>query len=112
MIYRDERERCPRCGTDLLDARAGLACGTCAGIWISATSLQEMVTYMQMPPEPRDLPGEVVPRQPMPCPRCTEPMQTLLVLDVAIDACGKQHGIWFDVHELALVLLRSARRPE
>jgi Zn-finger nucleic acid-binding protein len=110
-MYRDARTLCPRCGTDLLDAKAGLACATCTGIFISGASLQEMVTYMQIPPSPRELPGEAVTRQPLPCPHCTEPMQTLVILEVAVDACGKHHGMWFDVHELALVLLRSARRP-
>ena len=110
MIYRDEREQCPRCGTELLDARAARGCSTCGGLWIGVADVQEMAQTMQIPPEPVELPFAMDQRQPLSCPGCRDPMRTLLLYDVPIDSCMK-HGVWFDAQELALVLLRAAKRP-
>jgi Zn-finger nucleic acid-binding protein len=111
VAYRDEHERCPRCGTDLVDAVVGYACTACQGIWISPASVQEMAIQMQTPPALIDLPFEEVGRaETLACPTCRESMQTRELFEVAIDVCAK-HGIWFDARELALVLLRSARKP-
>ena len=43
------------------------------------------------------------------CPVCDEKMLTITIYDVPIDMCAKRHGVWFDAHELALVLMRSVR---
>ena len=109
MIYRDGREKCPRCGVELVYQRAGASCGSCAGLWISVEGLQEMTSNMQSPPEPAELPWEGDARQALPCPRCTEPMDTRTLHGVPIDICAKRHGVWFDAHELGSVLLRSAK---
>jgi Zn-finger nucleic acid-binding protein len=108
MAYRDEHERCPRCGTDLIDAVVGVACTQCQGICISPASVQEMAIEMQIPPAIVELPLEDDPRDAIACPTCREGMQTRKLFEVQIDVCPK-HGIWFDARELALVLLRSAR---
>ena len=108
MIYRDSTEQCPRCGTDLIDARAARGCESSGGLWIGAGDVQEMVQQMQNPPVPLQLPFQLDSRQPLPCPTCTELMRTMLLYDVPIDACTK-HGVWFDAQELAKVLLRAAR---
>jgi Zn-finger nucleic acid-binding protein len=108
VAYRDEHERCPRCGIDLIDAVVGVACAQCQGIWISPASVAEMAIQMQIPPTVIDLPFEEDPRAAIACPTCREAMQTRKLFDVQIDVCPK-HGIWFDARELALVLLRSAR---
>lgn len=108
MIYRDEREKCPRCGVDLSHHRTGASCGSCGGTWLTVESLQDMTSNMQTPPEPAVLPWGTESRQPLPCPRCTEAMDTRTLHGVSIDVCGKRHGIWFDPNELATVLLRSA----
>lgn len=111
MAYRDEHERCPRCGTDLIDAVVGLACVGCRGLWISPADVEEMAINMQMPPGPVDLPLDVDPsrRQPLACPTCREGMDLFLIYQVQIDVC-ETHGIWFDANELATVLLRAARQ--
>ncbi len=109
MIYRDELEQCPRCGTELIDARAARGCATCGGLWIGVGDVQEMVQQMQLPPEPMTLPFEDDPRPPLSCPSCKEAMRTLNLYAVPIDACQK-HGIWFDAKELALVLMMSAKQ--
>jgi Zn-finger nucleic acid-binding protein len=109
VAYRDEHERCPRCGTDLIDAVVGVACAQCQGIWISPASVSQMVADMQVPPFPVQLPLVDDPRESIACPTCREGMLTRKQLDVEIDLCVK-HGIWFDARELALVLLRSARK--
>lgn len=109
--YRDQREKCPRCGTDLIDAAIAGTCAQCNGIWLGAGSLHEMVAQMQVPPEPVTL--QLVPhdREKLSCPTCRDPMDTRMLYAVEIDLCSK-HGIWFDARELALVLLRAAKRPD
>ncbi len=110
MIYRDELEHCPRCGTELIDARAARGCGTCGGLWIGVGDVQEMMQQMQTPPEPMQVPFERVMREPLRCPSCRDEMETHDLYGVPIDVCTK-HGIWFDAKELALVLFRSAKKP-
>jgi Zn-finger nucleic acid-binding protein len=110
VIYRDELERCPRCATDLIDARAARGCSQCGGLWIGVGDVQEMVQQMQIPPEPMDLPFEIDRRAPLACPSCHEAMQTLNLYSVPIDSCTK-HGIWFDAKELAMVLLLAVKKP-
>lgn len=110
-LYRDELEQCPRCGTELIDAGAARGCNTCTGLWIGIGDVQEMATQMQMPPEPVTLGTVEDRRAPLPCPSCKQPMRTVLLYQVPVDLCGKNHGVWFDANELALVLLRSVRKP-
>lgn len=110
MAYRDEHERCPRCGSELIDAVVGAACDGCHGLWITVASVAEMAANMQIPPMPVDLPLTGDPRERIPCPTCREPMLTRKLFAVPIDLCDR-HGMWFDGRELALVLLRAARRP-
>jgi len=109
MIYRDELEQCPRCGTELIDARAARGCATCGGLWIGVGDVQEMMQQMQSPPEPMQVPLERTSRKQLPCPSCKEAMETHDLYAVPIDLCPK-HGIWFDAQELAMVLFASARR--
>ncbi|MEO7093452.1 MAG: zf-TFIIB domain-containing protein [Polyangiales bacterium] len=110
MIYRDELEQCPRCGTELIDARAARGCATCGGLWIGLGDVQEMMQQMQNPPEPMQVPLERVARAPLSCPSCKEAMETHDLYAVPIDLCPK-HGVWFDAKELAMVLLASAKSP-
>jgi Zn-finger nucleic acid-binding protein len=110
MAYRDEREQCPRCKLDLIDASVARACSKCNGLWISAGSVHEMVASMQVPPEPVQLHLESQARTPLACPTCKEGMDTRVLYGVEIDLCTR-HGIWFDGRELATVLLRAARKP-
>jgi Zn-finger nucleic acid-binding protein len=111
MAYRDERDRCPRCGIDLTDAVVGIACTQCRGLWIAAGDVAVMAATMQTPPIPVPLPLVDDPRRELlPCPSCRESMVTRKLYDVPIDLCTK-HGIWFDAHELGMVLFRAARRP-
>jgi Zn-finger nucleic acid-binding protein len=110
MAYRDEYEHCPRCRAELTDAVVGLACASCRGIWIKPASVQEMVTRMQLPPEPIELrfatDGN---RESLRCPTCGDGMKQVALYSVPIDVCDR-HGIWFDAEELATVLLRAAPR--
>ena len=59
----------------------------------------------RVPPELR---WSVATRAALPCVACATPMQTLALFDVPVDRCPG-HGIWFDVDEMAIVLLRSQR---
>ncbi len=42
------------------------------------------------------------------CPTCSEPMTPTSIHRVELDSCGKGHGVWFDVDELRIALLRVA----
>ncbi len=110
-MYRDERQVCPRCSADLIDAGSGLACVACRGTWISAEIVQEMATTMQVPLAPFDLPWEEQARDALSCPTCQKPMRTMMLYSVPVDLCGKNHGVWFDARELGAVLMLSARKP-
>lgn len=101
------RDRCPRCGTELVDAGAARACTGCRGLWLGLGSLDEMVIQMQPTPARITLEMVAEERTPMACPQCSEPMRTVSLYGVAIDACGKRHGVWFDANELGALLLRS-----
>jgi Zn-finger nucleic acid-binding protein len=107
VTYRDQREQCPRCGTDLIDAAIAGTCTQCNGIWLGAGSLHEMINQMQIPPAPVEL--QLVPhdREQLACPSCKTPMDTRRLYGVDIDLCTK-HGIWFDARELAVILVRAA----
>jgi len=108
MAYRDEHERCPRCGIELVDAVIGVACSQCRGLWIQPSSVFEMANNMRMPPEPVELPFTVDGnREQLRCPTCRDGMRLISLYQVQIDICDK-HGIWFDANELAAVLMRSA----
>ena len=103
MIYRDEHEQCPRCGTDLTQAGSVRACGACQGLWVEEEVLVAMAANMFAPA--RRVPIPLVPhaRQPLPCPNCRDPMGTWTLHRVSIDRCAT-HGLWFDRDELQVVL--------
>lgn len=67
--------------------------------------MHERVGKMQerVPPELR---WSIAMRDPLPCVACAAPMETLALFEVPVDRC-RGHGIWFDVDEMAVVLLRS-----
>ena len=103
MIYRDELECCPRCGTDLVQAGSVRACAACQGLWVEEEMLVAMAANMFAPA--RRVPIPLVPqsRPPLPCPICRDAMGTWTLHAVAIDRCAS-HGLWFDHHELQIVL--------
>ena len=103
-MYRDAHDKCPRCGVDLLDARAARGCPNCRGLWIELGSLAAMVRDMVEVYVPIALPFEPHDRQPLPCPHCSAPMATWRLFRVDVDRC-EHHGVWFDPDELAQVLL-------
>lgn len=111
MMYRDNSDLCPRCGTPLVQAGAARGCEGCRGVWLSAEHVRDMAASMQTPPAPVDLAGTKENAQALPCPDCTEPMETVRTFGVAIDVCKKRHGIWFDANELAALLFRIASPP-
>jgi Zn-finger nucleic acid-binding protein len=106
MIYRDQLERCPRCGVDLISAGSVRACPQCQGHWVTIEVLREMAEAMVMPPRPVSI--RLIPdrRDPLQCPSCEKPMETWMLHEVPIDRCGP-HGLWFDRAELQSVLFRT-----
>ncbi len=97
--YRDERERCPRCKTELIDAAVARACTQCGGLWIGAGGVQEMVAAMRTPPEPVRLMLEPHARETIGCPACGDPMDTRLLYGVEIERLvraeiGSGYGRW------------------
>jgi Zn-finger nucleic acid-binding protein len=109
VTYRDHNDRCPRCGTPLVQAGAARGCEACRGVWLPVSNVQEMASAMQNPPMPVKISGMVESRQALACPDCTEPMEPISTMQVSLDMCKKGHGIWFDANELGTLLFRMAR---
>jgi len=76
MAYRDEREKCPRCGAELVDAGSVRACSECRGQWVAAHVLVEMATNMQSPVRPIALDWIADKHETLACPTCGKPMET------------------------------------
>lgn len=110
-MYRDNNDLCPRCGTPLVPAGAARGCEGCRGVWLPAENVRDMAAQMQHPPMPVELIGTAASRQALPCPDCTEPMETTDVMGIPLDICKKRHGIWFDANELGSLLFRVAQTP-
>ena len=110
--FRDSFENCPRCGTELVDARDARGCQACGGVWIEEAVLTEMIVEM-MPPASRVL-GRLVlavvqrSGEALACPTCGEAMVPTTIHRVELDSCAKRHGVWFDADELRIALLRVA----
>jgi len=102
--YRDRSDRCPRCATELIDARAARGCPTCRGLWVALPDLLEMTYAMTPSPYKLELPFVHSPHQPLACPACTEVMGTWSLFGVQVDRCDN-HGVWFDPDELGQILL-------
>lgn len=100
-MYRDAGQRCPRCGVDLIDARAARGCPDCRGLWLAMPDLREMANRMSLMPT---LPFEAHPRASLACPDCKDAMGTFRLYGIEIDRCDK-HGVWFDPDELGQVLM-------
>ncbi|MBA3818958.1 MAG: hypothetical protein H0X17_08715 [Deltaproteobacteria bacterium] len=103
--FRTASLRCPRCRLTELRPGTLRTCTTCKGSWIPEETLAEHVASMQKAPP--HLPWSIATRAALPCVVCATPMDTLMLFEVAVDRC-RAHGVWFDEHELAEVLLRSA----
>ncbi len=102
-MYRDEYERCPRDGVELVESGAVRGCSQCSGQWVTADTLVEMAQVMTQPNQPR-IRFWRHQRAAIACPTCTQPMATWKFHQVEIDRC-EPHGIWFDAGELERVLL-------
>jgi hypothetical protein len=50
-MYRDSFEKCPRCATELVDARSARGCRVCGGLWVEEQVFTEMILAM-LPPRP------------------------------------------------------------
>lgn len=103
---------CPRCRTTLGDGELR-HCSGCEGAWIPHETLVEHVGKMQLD-EPRLAWAAATDRLGLPCPVCRHRMEPLHLFEVPVDRCHS-HGVWFDKHELAEALRRSAghvRRPD
>lgn len=100
---------CPRCGTALSEAGAGLRCGDCAGVWLAPATFAEMLVEMH------DGPGDPVLEertgdQELPCPECRRPLLFMSLEGVPVDQCERGHGFWFDRDELRDALHAAGRR--
>lgn len=107
-MYRDEREKCPRCKGELVDAGSVRACPECQGQWVDAQILVDMAVNMQTVPVPIQLQWVADSHEKLACPTCGEAMEGWRLYHVPIDRCP-QHGIWFDRDELLKVLLLCVR---
>jgi Zn-finger nucleic acid-binding protein len=106
MAYRDEREKCPRCSAELVDAGSVRGCAACGGQWVRAEVLQDMTTTMQITARPIRMQWRRDQHETLSCPTCGEAMEMWKLYEVPIDRC-QRHGLWFDNGELMMVLLAS-----
>jgi len=101
---------------DLVDARDARGCPSCRGLWIEQAVLTDMILEM-LPPLSRTLARlqlAVLQRagEALPCPTCGDPMVPTSIHRVELDCCAKGHGVWFDVDELRIALLRVANASD
>jgi Zn-finger nucleic acid-binding protein len=121
---------CPECGQQekLLSRQLGrekinvAECQKCAGLWIALESFTELRDRVArdakhvarldlLPPKPADSVAVQGKQRYRPCPRCQKLMtrrQYARGSGVIIDIC-REHGMWFDAHELGAVLDWIAR---
>ena len=95
--------RCPRCPSSTLSDGPFHECRQCEGVWIAESSLEQHVGRL---PAPGEVSCEISKtRAGLRCAECGESMQPLDLMHEPVDRC-RQHGIWFDKHELRAVVER------
>jgi Zn-finger nucleic acid-binding protein len=98
--------RCPRCPSSTLGEGPLHTCPRCEGVWIAEESLEEHVGKV---PPPGTYSCELSKaRFGLRCAVCRVPMLPINLVREPIDRC-KEHGIWFDKHELRAVIERIDR---
>ncbi len=87
-------------------------CPSCHGVWFDAGELGLLMATLGMS-DAADVMGEAgsnrvqTAEKPRRCPICREPMRKTTVGDrpqILIDACPREHGLWFDGGELGQFL--------
>ena len=103
--FRDAFPSCPRCRATLEHAGSVWACKPCRGFWVEEGVLEEMMRAMRpaieghgrrLAMDARTGPGLPA----LPCPHCSEPLAAVLLEEIPVDRCTRQHGVWFDADEL------------
>lgn len=95
--------RCPRCPSSTLSDGPFHECRQCEGVWITEASIEQHVGTL---PAQGSVTCEISKtRAGLKCAECGESMQPLDLMHEPVDRC-KQHGIWFDKHELRAVVER------
>lgn len=95
--------RCPRCPSSPLSDGPFHECRQCEGVWITEASIEQHVGTL---PPPGSVTCEISKtRAGLRCAECGESMQPLELMHEPVDRC-KEHGIWFDKHELRAVVER------
>jgi Zn-finger nucleic acid-binding protein len=106
MIDSSKPGVCPSCQTSVVAAGTRYNCESCKGVLVRTAELQEMLISMA-PDDARPLEARLSPAggaaQTRPCPLCETKMVLNKLAGVTIDICAT-HGVWFDTHELAVVL--------
>ena len=106
--------KCPVDQAELHQAGYTYTCDRCQGAWVKDDVLvplleQHASALVELNWQPRT---DGAPRA---CPECGEPMQTVMLGDVALDRCPP-HGVWFDHGELTAAideakLFRAPAKP-
>jgi Zn-finger nucleic acid-binding protein len=114
-MYRDPAKQpgiCPTCHCILRRFSVGEhtyeRCEPCGGAFVDSATLERMWREIaradeEMLLEPRGL-------RDRPCPACRRPMDPVELWVIPLDRC-REHGVWFDRHELEAVLASSAIEP-
>ena len=95
---------CPVCDAPLQEAGSTSRCLLCEGAWVAEDALVAILE--QRASTLVELPWEARLDKPRPCAECKTEMQTVNLGSVALDRCAA-HGVWFDAHELAMLLHES-----
>lgn len=112
--------RCPRCEVKLAGVNVGphtlQECMRCGGLWVDNETFQQICTHEEEQEavlgfdegsSPQSVPVKPAPEKTyIPCPQCKKLMNRQQFADcsrVIIDLC-RQHGIWFDRHELRQIV--------
>lgn len=99
-------ETCPRDGEGLTAHKTAqgraIRCGTCAGLWLSGTTVVRHIGQIPRPAFVRDKGSQTS----LHCPEDQSRLVAVMHHGVEIDACTSCGGVWLDQGELEKILLQ------
>lgn len=112
MLYRDRLLSCPRCGKGLerKTRHGSWPCRACGGVAVELGELIRILGRFAPSLVPRggidglETRASARTAPALRCPACTRPMTPVELHGVRLDRCYQDQLVWFDVHQLDVVI--------